>query len=149
MLKLTYLIKRRPDLSVEDFERIWRASHGPLIASLADVTGAVRYTRSLPVETPYNECFRQVRSLGHAAFDGLIEIWWPDLEAYANGVGSPEGIEATDRMAAIERSFIDLAASSAFLAEEQDVFGPSAPNSKAELLNDPTFANLIDEPVLP
>jgi len=149
MLKLTYLIKRRPDLSIADFRRIWRASHGPLVAGLADVTGAVRYTRSLPVETPYNECFRQARSLAHPAHDGVIEIWWPDLETYSDGVGSPAGIEATDRMAASERSFIDLAASSAFLTEEEEVFDLTGSHSKLKLSNDQTFANLIEEPVSP
>ena len=146
MLKLTYLIRRRPDLSCEDFRRIWRDIHGPLVTDMADVTGATRYVRSLPVDTPYNECFRQARGLGHAVYDGLIEIWWPDLDAYSDGVGSPAGIEATDRMAAVERSFIDLAGSNAFLAVEEGVFDTAHSYSKQKLSNDTRFDNLIETP---
>ena len=48
MLRLIYLLRRKPELSQvwEAFQRYWRDQHGPLVASFATTLGIQRYVRA-------------------------------------------------------------------------------------------------------
>lgn len=122
MLKLTYLLRRRPDLSAEAFAEIWRTAHAGLLAELAPSIGACRYAIGLPIETAWNECLRSSRGLQTRAYDGVLEIWWADAAAYQEGFGSPAGLKAIDAMIDVERRFIDFQKSMAFLTSEETAF---------------------------
>ena len=129
MLKLTYLLCRRPDLSQEAFAEIWRTAHAPLVADLAARIGARRYAINLPVGSVCNECLRASRGLEARRYDGVLEIWWDDAAAYQAGFGTPEGLKAIDAMIDVERRFVDFSRSMAFLTGEETAFDARRPNS--------------------
>jgi EthD domain len=54
MIKLVFVIRRREDLSPEEFHRYWREEHGPLAARLLDELGARRYVQTHTVGTDLN-----------------------------------------------------------------------------------------------
>lgn len=125
MIKLTYLIRRRPDLSPAEFAAIWTTAHAPLVERLAAAIGALRYAASTPVGAACDECLRSTRGFAANPYDGMIEIWWKDLSSYQAGFGSPEGLRAIEEMIGVERRFMDLSRSSAFLTVEDTLFDRS------------------------
>jgi uncharacterized protein (TIGR02118 family) len=117
MIKLVFCLRRRDDLSREEFQRYWLEQHGPLVRSHADVLGIRRYVQvhsiddgiSLAVAGPRNP---------PAPFDGVAELWFDDLEALAAAGSTEAGRAAGAALLADERMFIDLESSPLFLAEE-------------------------------
>lgn len=78
MLKIVTLMKRRPDLSVEEFQADWRERHGPLMARLP---GLLRYVQSHALLQGYRK--------GELLFDGIAELWFDDEAAHAAAKASP------------------------------------------------------------
>lgn len=108
--RIVFLLRRRPELTREEFQRIWWEEHGPLVASHADTLGIVRYQQ---VHTTGDH-----RPQALAAFDGSAELWVDPTRA----TGSPEQrAEASAALLADERRFIDLASSPIWVAEEHVV----------------------------
>lgn len=120
MVKLVYVVRRRVDLTPDQFRKRWLV-HGPLVREVAAAIGARRYVQSHTLDTPLNAALAASRDMGEA-FDGITEVWWDDLEALSAGMGSPDGQEAAQRLLDDEREFIDLAASFLFLTEEHPIF---------------------------
>ncbi len=52
MIRLVYLLRRKPELSLEEFHRVWRDEHGPLVAFHQVRLGILRYTQSHRVDDP-------------------------------------------------------------------------------------------------
>ena len=52
MIKLVFALRRRGDLSRDEFQRYWREHHAPLVRSHAEVLGIRRYVQvhTLPDE---------------------------------------------------------------------------------------------------
>jgi uncharacterized protein (TIGR02118 family) len=122
MIKLTYAIRKHPDLSDAEFHRYWKDEHGPFVAKLAATVQAKRYVQSHLIETPINDILRQSRGHEVKPFDGLTEIWWDSVEAFMAGNGSPEGLEAGAQFVKDEQNFVDHANSVSFITVENTVF---------------------------
>lgn len=120
MIKMVYCIRRRADLSVEEFQRYWLEQHGPKVRSVAAEIGARRYVQSHTRLPEYNESFRPTRGLAEG-YDGITELWWDSMEDFAKG-SSPAGQEAALMLLEDERNFIDFANSSVFMTEEFEIF---------------------------
>ena len=105
MVKLIYVITRKAGMPVEEFQRYWRETHGPIAAR---IPGVRRYVQchTLPElygrETP-------------PAYDGAAELWYDDLDAMRAALRSPELAAAQED----ERNFIDLAKVFAMVTEEK------------------------------
>jgi len=122
MIKLTYLIKKRQDLSDDNFLKHWRVAHANLVTSTLSTLNVVKYVINTKLDTVCNLCVRQARQLAEAHYDGVIELWWPSIEAYQRGVGSPPGMAAMDAIIDAEKRFIDFSRSVAFFTESEEVF---------------------------
>lgn len=72
------LLKRRPDMSVEDFQRHWLDLHAALCLKLP---GLEKYAVNLVLRDASEP-------LG---FDGFSELWFKDEAAMAAAFESPEG----------------------------------------------------------
>src|SRR4030042_3985227 len=70
MIKWFGLMKRKPDMTSEEFSRYWRDVHGPLAAKL--MPGVVRYTQTCGIKLANGE---------EAQFDGLSEAWFEDWDS--------------------------------------------------------------------
>lgn len=122
MIKLTYAIRKHPDLSDEEFHRYWKDVHGPFIARMAETIKARRYVQSHRLDTPINALLQSSRGHNLAAFEGITEIWWDSEEDFYAGNGSPEGLEAGKRFVEDESRFVDHANSVSFITVEHTVF---------------------------
>jgi uncharacterized protein (TIGR02118 family) len=85
MFKVVTLIKRRPDLLVENFQAYWADHHGPL---LKQAPGIRRYVQSHALPQGYRK--------GELLFDGISELWFDDESAYAACLES-SAFKAADR----------------------------------------------------
>jgi hypothetical protein len=121
MIKLVYCIRRRPDVSAEDFHRYWLKEHGPKVRSVATTIGAARYVQSHTALPAMNATFRQSRGLAEG-YDGITEIWFPDEAAMTQSLGTPEGLAAAKMLLDDEATFIDFATSSIFMTQEHEIF---------------------------
>lgn len=102
MVKAIYLIRRKPDLSPEDFHRYWREVHGAIAAR---IPGLRRYVQchAIPPDDATGD-----------AYDGAAEAWFDDMDAVRRAVASPEYAAAR----ADEARFIDLARTTLLFTEE-------------------------------
>ncbi|NUB93141.1 EthD family reductase [Haloterrigena sp. SYSU A121-1] len=73
MYKHVALLVRKDGLSHEEFVDYWQNNHTPIAR---EIEGVVRYQQVLPTEPD------------HAEFDGLAELYFEDLEALHDALGS-------------------------------------------------------------
>jgi uncharacterized protein (TIGR02118 family) len=120
MVKLIYCLRRRPEVSVEEFHRYWRDEHAPLVTSHAASLGIRRYAQLHTVSGPVNALLAASRQ-GPEAYDGVAELWFDDAEALVAGASSDAGMAAARELAIDEARFIDHSRSPLFVAEEHEV----------------------------
>lgn len=121
MLKLTYCLRRREDVSPEEFHRYWLEQHAPLVKSFQQTMHASRYVQSHTVDPEINEGLRASRGSA-PAYDGITEVWWESREAFDQAMASEGGRQAALALLEDERKFIDFTASSLFMTEEHEIF---------------------------
>jgi uncharacterized protein (TIGR02118 family) len=118
MVKLTFALRRLPQLDREAFQRYWREQHAPLVEKHREALGIRRYVQVHSLEHPANELLRGSRG-APAEYDGVAELWF-DSAVFPN---TPEAREAGVALLEDERRFIDLARSPIWLGEEHPIFG--------------------------
>lgn len=121
MLKFVYCVRRREDVSAEDFRTYWIEQHGPLVKSFAETLRARRYVQSHTIDTPLNAAARHPRGAAEP-YDGITELWWDSQEDVMAVLQTPEGQEANRILTEDEARFVDLERSSVFFTEEVDIF---------------------------
>ena len=121
MIKFVYCVRRRPELSVEEFRKYWLERHGPLVRSMAEALKAVRYVQSHTFDTPLNGIAQQTRA-SLEPYDGITEVWWESEQALAQAMSTPEGVAANRRLAEDEARFCDLPRCSVFFTHEHVIF---------------------------
>jgi len=110
-VKGLFLVKRKPGLSVAEFQDYWRTKHAPLVPRTPHL---LRYVQCHVLRETYE-------SDTPPAFDGVAELWWPDVEKFKESWASPElQVEQLNDA----KNFVDGAGSMAFLAEENRVIWP-------------------------
>ena len=125
MIKQVSFLKRRDDLSPEEFRDHWLNVHADVVRQL---NGIVRYVQNHALEP-------------RSGFDGIAEVWFEDIESMRNVVDTPE-------LAAIrsdEENFIDLNTMGTVLTTEyliKDREPPSADQKMMALVK----GLLVDDP---
>ncbi len=117
MIKLMYCLRRRPDLSRQEFQEYWREKHSVLALSLAGALGGGRYVQCHTIDASVNDTLRQSRS-APPAFDGVVELWFDDIASMEATVSTPEGRAAGRALIADEHNFIDAEQSPIFVVRE-------------------------------
>lgn len=86
LLKRMSLLRRREDVSPEEFQREWRQEHAHLVKRVAGVRG---YRQNLIVgrEAPKGQ------PVGREGLpiDGIVELWFDDTDALNAAFASPKG----------------------------------------------------------
>jgi uncharacterized protein (TIGR02118 family) len=95
MIKAITFVKRRPGMSVEDFQAYWREKH-PLVVER--LPGLRRYVQSHALLSGYRK--------GELLWDGIAEVWMDDVEAFRRLPGTRE----YDAVLADEKAFIGRSA---------------------------------------
>ncbi len=120
MIKFVMCLRRRSDLTREQFQDYWKNNHGPFFMQNADVMRAKKYVQSLTVDTPLNEGLRTSRGM-LPEFDGVAEVWFESEEDLIAAMSSPEGQKLSTALLEDEGKFIDHAQSSAFIVKEHEL----------------------------
>jgi uncharacterized protein (TIGR02118 family) len=121
MVKLTFCLRRRPDLSPEEFYRYWREQHGPLVVARAEALGIRRYQQVHTVDEPRLHAALQARNGGAPApFDGIAEVWVDSVEDFRAG-RDENARRAAAELLADEANFIDLPNSPMWLGVEHEL----------------------------
>jgi len=124
MMKTSYVLRRKPGMSLEEFQRYWREVHGPLVQKYAPKIGMVRYIQVHAVTPPAERRSDPIRGEMFEPYDGIAE-WWIDPE---RATGTPEERrEAARVLAEDEANFIDFSRSCMTRGEELYKIGPPTP----------------------
>jgi uncharacterized protein (TIGR02118 family) len=124
VIKLVFAIRRREDVSADEFHRYWREEHWPFARRLLEPLNLRRYVQTHTLDTDLNAELAASRGTVEA-FDGVAELWWDSLDDLLAVLASEEGQRANAALAEDEAKFIDLERSSLFLTEEQVIFDGS------------------------
>jgi uncharacterized protein (TIGR02118 family) len=73
VLKFFFVLRRRPDITPDEFYEYWRTTHGPIVAKLP---GLVRYVQHHVASLPRPEYAQD-----ELPIDGIVETWWESQEA--------------------------------------------------------------------
>ena len=109
-VKGLFVVKRKPGMSVAEFQDYWRNRHAPLVPRTPHL---LRYVQCHVLPEMYE-------SDTPPAYDGVAELWWPDLARFKESWASPA---LQVEQLADARNFIGEG-SCAFLAQENRVIWP-------------------------
>jgi uncharacterized protein (TIGR02118 family) len=121
VLKLTFCLRRLPNLSLKEFQDYWLNRHGPLVRHLQPALGMVRYVQVHRRSDSLGDGARAVRRAPEP-YDGIAELWWESEEAFRGSGRTPEGREAGRLLLEDEAKFIDLVRSPLWLNTEHVVY---------------------------
>ncbi len=119
MLKWVQCVRRRPELSVAAFRRLWQ-EYGEETVSLGAEIGAFRVEVSAALVVGANVEWA-LRRGSAAPFDGLAEIHFSgSAPEFFEALGKPGTRERVEKLLALQEDFVDVPHSCFFLAS-QDV----------------------------
>jgi uncharacterized protein (TIGR02118 family) len=124
MIRLTYVLRRLPALSRQDFQRHWRETHGPLVAKHATTLACRKYVQVHTLDDPLNAAFIESRGLMEP-YDGMDALWWHTEEELQHALSTPAGQRAAEELLDDERQCIDWARSSMWFAIELPQINPT------------------------
>ena len=106
MVKLVYCIRRKPELSRDEFIRYWAEVHAPIGAR---IPGLRKLVHSYAVTAAGDS--------RPADFDGMAELWFDDLKSILEARQSAGWAAST----ADEANFVDRSRTANFLSEERQI----------------------------
>lgn len=125
MIKLTFCLLRRPDITRAEFQRYWREEHAPKVQLASKALGIVRYVQSHTYSGAAGDAVASARGMetagGAHEYDGVAELWWESEESFAQAAQTQEGRQHGATLLADEARFIDLPRSRIFLTRENVV----------------------------
>lgn len=125
MIKMIFCVKRRAELSEDDFYTYWLNKHGPLVRSKSEALDIRRYVQSHTQKAELGAVVSTARGMKQQGFDGVAELWWDSFEAFDRILASEAGQKASAELAEDEAKFIDMEASTIFFTEEHEVISNS------------------------
>jgi uncharacterized protein (TIGR02118 family) len=128
MIRLVYALRRKPGMSLEEFQQYWRERHGPLVAGFASDLRILRYVQTHTLETPANEAAQRARGDMEPHYDGVAELWWETEAALEAVMQTEAGRAAGAALLEDEARFIDLPNSPLWLAYEYPQINPAPEN---------------------
>lgn len=120
MIKLVMCLRRKSDLTREQFQDYWLNQHGPFFQKNAGTMRAKRYVQSHTVDSPLNDGMRESRGM-QPDYDGVAEVWFESESDLMEAMGSPEGQALSEALLKDEGNFVDHSKSSAFIVREVEL----------------------------
>jgi uncharacterized protein (TIGR02118 family) len=121
MIKLVFSLRRKPEMTREEFQAYWRDQHAPLVARHAEALRIRRYVQTHAVSSELAAAQSAARGSEPDVYDGEAELWWDSLDDIVAAVSTPEGQQAAIELLEDERRFIDLEHSPLWIGEEHVV----------------------------
>ncbi len=112
MIKCTILLRKKPEMTQEEFVRYHRETHAALFRSLPESREYVRrYVQQHPIEGG-------ILGMPERVYDGITELWFDDVEALRKLFGSKSYMDA---IRPDEENFLDLGGCSFMVSTENVV----------------------------
>jgi uncharacterized protein (TIGR02118 family) len=108
MIKLVYCISKKAGLTDQEFFNYWEKVHAPIGAR---IPGVRRFVQSRRIVVPQDK--------HQADYEGMVELWFDDVDALLAARRSPEWKASTED----EANFIDHNKVAYFVSEERVVMG--------------------------
>ena len=118
MIVITFLLRRRANLSAVEFHDYWRDRHGPLVASHASALGIRRYMQLHATDSSVGAAIAESRGCAPHVWDGIALVWFDNEEQLSRAAATPEGQAAAAALLEDERRFLDLAQCELFISED-------------------------------
>lgn len=128
MIRLTFLLRRKPNMSRAEFQKYWREVHGPLLAGHAHTLNVLRYVQVHTLEEDQSQQQAEPRGEMEPPYDGVQELWWFHREDMVSARDSSQGQAAAQELLENEANFIDLPNSPLWFAYEYPQVNPSPEN---------------------
>ncbi|WP_455206959.1 hypothetical protein [Kaarinaea lacus] len=117
MIRFINCVRRRKDISIEEFRRYWNSPEFDyLFEKLFVIVEPRRFAKNLTLQVSANEQIRQERGSGEP-FDGTLEYWWHDARELLEKYDSPQAQKVRQEMLEYQQQFIDLVNCRAFFTE--------------------------------
>lgn len=117
MIRFINCVRRRKDISVEEFRRNWNSSEFEyLFEQLFIIIQPREFAKNLTLQVSANEQIRQERGTGEP-FDATLEYWWHDASEFLEKYDTPEAKEIRREMQEYQQQFIDIPSCRAFFTE--------------------------------
>jgi uncharacterized protein (TIGR02118 family) len=117
MIKLVFCLRRRPEMTLEEFRRYWWGTHAALVEARAGILGIRRYVQTHTEDlTGLHRSMQQRNGGAPAPYDGVAELWFDSLASIRSD--DPVRQKAAAELLADERNFIDLPNSPMWFARE-------------------------------
>jgi uncharacterized protein (TIGR02118 family) len=123
VITLVFCLRRRSDLTFEEFDAYWRDVHGPLVRAHAETLGIRRYVQLPAGHARITQALSRARG-GVAAIDGVAQAWYDSVEAFVERGRDTEVRRLSELIAEDEARFLDLSASSLLLGDEREIVAP-------------------------
>ncbi|MBI3994009.1 MAG: EthD domain-containing protein [Candidatus Lambdaproteobacteria bacterium] len=122
MFKITYCLRRLPNVSREEFHRYWREVHGPMVVQYKDLLNVRRYVQN---HAPPRGTWPRLDKISgtNDPFEGTAELWYDSAESYLAPLNTPEGMAAAQKLAEDGRVIIDMARSLVISGEDEPFIG--------------------------
>lgn len=127
MIRLTFLLRRKPEMSRTEFQTYWREHHGPLVAGHAHTMNCLRYVQVHTLEETRDRS-ADPRGPMEEPYDGVAEMWWLKRDDVASVMATPEGQAVARELLEDEARFIDLPHSPLWFAYEYPQVNPAPEN---------------------
>jgi uncharacterized protein (TIGR02118 family) len=123
VIKLVFSLRRRPEMTREEFQAYWGGRHAQLVAGHAEALRIRRYVQTHAQASEAAAAQSVARGSEPDVYDGQAELWWDSLDDVLAAVSSPAGQQAAQELLEDERRFIDLDRSPLWIGEEHVVVG--------------------------
>ena len=124
MIRISYLMRRKSNLSRDEFQAYWCEKHPHAAPEDAfAVLGVKRYMQVLPIETEARNLVIGPRTGLVDNFDGMAELWVDSIEALKANWSTKKAKEYLEIFFKDEQNFIDWSRSTILVSEEVNVFG--------------------------
>ena len=122
MIKLSYLMRRLPHLSREEFQKYWSEKHPSAVSPEAIPTlGIKRYIQVLTLDTDARELVIGPRTGLVEPFDGIAELWVESLDALKENWSTDQAKAFIQAFFEDEQNFIDWSRSTILVSKENIV----------------------------
>jgi len=117
MIDVVLCIRRRAELSPEEFHSYWREKHAHLVAGHAQTLGIRSYVQHHTLVTGLESIVQDDRGCPPDVYDGIAVVSFESLDDMATRGAEPAALAAAEELAADERRFIDHSRSHIWFTE--------------------------------
>jgi len=117
MIRFIHCVKRRSDLTPEEFRRYWNsAEFSALLEFLGRLTEARKVERNLTLLIDMNTELMKERG-SKEPFDGVLEVWFDNARIFDDEHEGSELNKFLEQMENFQKQFIDFGESMRFFTE--------------------------------